>query len=207
MKIEPVITYRNIDKTAKIDNLIQEKISKLEMYCDYMNSCHVVIEKANEHPSSGSPYRVSIDITIPHNREIAVIESPDRGKQYPPLEAVIRDAFEAARRQIVSISTEQKGERKVHPEQNMGALVVKLFPEEGYGFIKAIDTGTEIYFHKNSVIDNDFDRLEVGVGVRYKETMGDMGPQATTVKIVDKQGSHQESDNTPSEAETPLGWD
>ena len=38
------------------------------------------------------------------------------------------------------------------------------------------------------------------------ETMGEMGPQATTVQIVDQQGSHQESEDSPSEAETPLGW-
>lgn len=206
MKIPPEITYRNLEKTEAIDNLVREKIAKLEQFCDYMNSCHVVVEKAHENPSSGSPYRVSIDITIPHSREIAVVENPDTGKQYPPLEAVIRDAFEAARRQIVSISTEQQGERKTHPEQRMDAVVTKLFPEGGYGFMKAIDTGKETYFHRNSVTNNDFDRIEVGTGVRYKEIEGEMGPQATTVQIVDKQSSHQESEDTPNEAETPLGW-
>ena len=206
MKIPPEITYRNLEKTEAIDNLVREKIAKLEQFCDYINSCHVVVEKAHENPSSGSPYRVSIDLTVPHSREIAVVENPDTGKQYPPLEAVIRDAFEAARRQIVSLSTEQQGERKSHPEQRMDAVVTKLFPEGGYGFIKAIDTGKEIYFHRNSVTNDDFERIEVGTGVRYKEIEGEMGPQATTVQIIDKQGSHQESADTPDEAETPLGW-
>jgi cold shock CspA family protein len=150
-----------------------------------MNSCRVVIEKDNDHPSSGSPYRVSIDITIPHGRELAVIESPAVGKQYPPLKTVIRDAFEAARRQLISITTEQKGERKMHPEQQVGAMVTKLFTEQGYGFIQEISTGKEIYFHRNSVTNDDFERLRVGSGVRYKETMGEMGPQATTVQLLD----------------------
>ena len=185
MKIKPEITYRHLDKTAKIHSLVEEKIAKLEQFCDYMNSCRVVIEKENDHPSSGSPYRVSIDITIPHSREIAVVESPDTGKQYPPLEAVIRDAFEAARRQLISITTEQKGERKVHPEQQVSAMVSKLFPEAGYGFLNDASTGREIYFHRNSVTNDDFDRLKVGSGVRFKETMGEMGPQATTVQLLD----------------------
>ena len=34
-----------------------------------------------------------------------------------------------------------------------------------------------------------------------------MGPQATTVKILDKQSSHRESENTPNAVEVPLGWD
>ena len=214
MKIPPEITYRNVEKTEAIDSLVKEKIAKLEQFCDYMNSCHVVIEQDNENPSSGSPYRVSIDITVPHSREIAVVKNPNEGKQYTPLEAVIRDAFEAARRQVSSLSKEQQGVRKTHPEQEVSAVVVKLFPEAEYGFIKAIDTGKEIYFHKNSVVD-DFDRIQVGTGVRYKETLGEMGPQATTVKILDKhritdkQSSDPEStaeSDVPSAVEKPLGW-
>lgn len=206
MKITPEITYRHLEKTAAIQNLVEEKIAKLEQFCDYMNSCRVVIEKDNDHPSSGSPYRVSIDITIPHGREIAVVQNPDRGKQYPPLEAVIRDAFEAARRQIVSISTEQQGERKAHPEQEVTAVVEKLFVEQGYGFIKDASTGKEIYFHRNSVTNNDFERLVIGAGVRYKETMGEMGPQATTVQLLDKRSGSGKTQDASDAAEAPLGW-
>ena len=206
MKITPEITYRHLEKTAAIHNLVEEKIAKLEQFCDYMNSCRVVIERDSKNPDSGSPYRVSIDITIPHSREIAVVESPDTGKQYTPLERVIRDAFEAARRQIVSISTEQQGKRKTHPEQEVSAVVEKLFSEEGYGFIREASTGREIYFHRNSVVHDDFDRLVVGAGVRYKETMGEMGPQATTVQLIDKRSGEGKSSDPADPAEAPSGW-
>ncbi|MGD1920290.1 MAG: cold shock domain-containing protein [Pleurocapsa sp.] len=208
MQIPPEITYRDIDKTEKIDSLIQEKIAKLEQFCDYINSCRVVLEKAHENPSSGSPYKVSIDITIPHGRELAVTHNPDKGKQYSPLETVIRDAFEAARRQLVSITTEQKGERKIHSEQEIRAIVTKLFVDQDYGFIKTVDTGREVYFHRNSVVNSNFDELSVGNGVRFKETEGEMGPQATTVMVLDQQSSSTvtEADSIPSAVEKPLGW-
>ncbi|MEM8827935.1 MAG: HPF/RaiA family ribosome-associated protein [Cyanobacteria bacterium P01_G01_bin.19] len=208
MQIPPEITYRNIEKTRSIDALVNEKIAKLEKFCDYINSCRIVLEKAHENPSSGSPYKVSIDITIPHGREIAVGQNPDKGKQYQPLEAVIGDAFEAARRQLVSITTEQKGERKVHPEQEISAVITKLFAEQDYGFIKTIDTGREVYFHRNSVINTDFDSLSVGNGVRFKEAEGEMGPQATTVMVLDRQNSSSktEAESTPAAVEKPLGW-
>ncbi len=206
MQIPPEITYRNLEKTDAIDALIREKIAKLEQFCDYINSCRVVVEKAHKHPDSGSPYKVSIDITIPHGREIAVSQNPDRGKQYPPLEAVIRDAFEAARRQVVALSTEQKGVRKVHLEQEISAVITKLFPEQGYGFLKAIDTGEEVYFHRNSVVNQDFAQLEVGNGVRFKQTQGEMGLQATTVQVIDQQSSASEDESVPESAEKPLGW-
>ncbi|MEL6580970.1 MAG: HPF/RaiA family ribosome-associated protein [Cyanobacteria bacterium J06621_12] len=206
MQITPEITYRNLEKTAAIHSLIEEKIAKLEQFCDYINSCRVVVEKAHDHPDSGSPHKVSIDITIPHGREIAVSQNPDQGKQYPPLETVIRDAFEAARRQVVGLSTEQKGERKMHYEQEISAIITKLFPEQGYGFLKAVDTGEEIYFHHNSVVNKDFSNLEIGNGVRFKETQGEMGLQATTVQVIDRQSSVASNNSVPNAAEKPLGW-
>ena len=208
MQITPEITYRDIEKTEKINSLVLEKIAKLEQFCDYINSCRVVLEKAHENPSSGSPYSVSIDITIPHGRELAVTHNPDKGKQYPSLEEVIRDAFEAARRQLVSITTEQKGDRKVHPEQEISAIITKLFADQNYGFIKTVDTGREVYFHSNSVVNSDFNKLSVGNGVRFKETEGEMGPQATTVMVLDQQSSsnNTEADTVPSAVEKPLGW-
>ena len=60
-------------------------------------------------------------------------------------------------------------------------------PEEGYGFLKTGD-GREIYFHRNSVLDDAFARLKPGARVAFSEEMGDKGPQASTVKLLGKQG-------------------
>ncbi len=82
----------------------------------------------------------------------------------------------------------QKGEAKRHPDQEMVATVVKLFKDQDYGILKTVE-GREIYFHRNSVVEDDFDRIELGTGVQYEKTLGNEGPQATTVRIVDKPGS------------------
>ncbi|MFP4007135.1 MAG: HPF/RaiA family ribosome-associated protein [Spirulinaceae cyanobacterium] len=188
MKVPPQITYRGVNKTDALENLVNEKIAKLEQFCDHINSCRVAIEKAQDHPSSGSPYRVRIDLTIAPSHELAVVKSPDQGKQYTDLEPMIRDAFDAARRQVIELNDRQQGHIKEHPQQEMVAVVSELFPEQDYGFIKTVDTGREIYFHRNSVLHNDFERIHVGTGVQFAETMGQMGPQATTVQIVNKPG-------------------
>ncbi|NJL77985.1 MAG: cold shock domain-containing protein [Richelia sp. RM2_1_2] len=62
----------------------------------------------------------------------------------------------------------------------MVAVVSKLFPEKDYGFIKTLDTGRGIYFHRNSVTHGDFERIEVSTGVQFSETPGEMGLQAST---------------------------
>lgn len=204
MQIAPEVTYRNVPKTDAVESLVQEKIGKLEQFCNYMNSCRVAVEKAHEHPNSGSPYRVRIDITVPPSHELVVSRNPGEGNQYDPLETVIRDAFEAARRQLVELVERQRDEIKEHPQQEMQAVVTKLFEKDGYGFLKEIETGREIYFHKNSVSHDDFDRLEVGTGVHFAEEDGQMGPQATTVQIVNKPGV--QLPKSDAEAEAPMGW-
>jgi cold shock CspA family protein len=65
------------------------------------------------------------------------------------------------------------------------ALVSKLFPEEGYGFLSTPD-GREIYFHRDSVLHEGFDYLKMGTEVTFVEAEGKEGPQASTVKPVGK---------------------
>jgi cold shock CspA family protein len=49
-----------------------------------------------------------------------------------------------------------------------------------------VDTQEEVYFHRNSVLHGEFDRLAIGMGVRYTAEVGEKGLQATSVQIVDK---------------------
>jgi cold shock CspA family protein/ribosome-associated translation inhibitor RaiA len=207
MKIPPEITYRNVEKTNAIDALVNEKIGKLEQVCNYLNSCHIVIEKVHDRPRSGSPYRVRIDMTVPPGHELVAESNPPDVNQYPPLEAVIRDAFQAATRQLRDLAEQQRESDKAKTNdsaEQTTALVIKLFPEQGYGFIKTLE-GEEVYFHRNSVLHDDFDRLGIGTGVHCVVELGEEGPQASTVKIVDKPGvSAGKAGQTI--VEPPLGW-
>lgn len=207
MKVAPEITYRNVEKTNALDKLVNEKVAKLEQVCNHISSCHIVIEKIHDRPRSGSPYRVRIDMTVPPGHELVAESNPADENQYAPVDAVIRDAFKAAVTQLTKLNKRQQESDKsqIHndPEETI-ALVTKLFRDQGYGFIRSLD-GQEIYFHSNSVLHNDFDRIEIGTGVRFEMEMGDEGPQATTVQIVDKPGARA-GKSEQTFIEPPLGW-
>jgi len=205
MQIPPEITYRNVEKTPAIDSLITEKIAKLEQVCDRISSCKIAIEKPHENPDSGSPFRVRIDLTVPPTQEVVAENSPTTGKQYEPIDAVIRDTFEAARRQLIELGDKQNNRVKEHPQQTTIAIVTKLFPEKGYGFFKTTDTGLEVYFHQNSVSNHDFASIEIGTGVQFVAEEGEKGLQATTVRIINKPGSTI-SPGQELEIERPLGF-
>ena len=207
MKVPPEITYRNVEKTNAIDNLVHEKIAKLENVCDRISSCHISIEKIHDRPRSGSPYRVRIDMTVPPGHELVAERNPAESNQYDTLDAVIRDAFNAARQQLVKLNQRQhESQRPQNQEQaeETTALVTKLFKDRGYGFLRTLE-GREIYFHRNSVLHHDFERLEIGTAVHFALEMGEEGPQASTVKIVDKPGVRAgKSEQTL--IEPPLEW-
>ena len=46
-----------------------------------------------------------------------------------------------------------------------------------------------MYFHRNSVLHDDFERLAVGTEVRFTPQDGDEGPQASSVQIIGKPGA------------------
>jgi cold shock CspA family protein len=77
-----------------------------------------------------------------------------------------------------------QGQTKMHEEAPIGT-VVKLEPIDGFGMLKTVD-GREIYFHRNSVLNDAFSKLQIGTRVMFAEEIGDKGPQASTVKLLGK---------------------
>ena len=60
--------------------------------------------------------------------------------------------------------------------------MASLFPEAGYGFIVSPD-GRNVYFHRNSVRDERFEDMQVGMEVVFTEEQGLRGPQASSVRL------------------------
>ncbi|MGD1865066.1 MAG: HPF/RaiA family ribosome-associated protein [Phormidesmis sp.] len=143
MRVPPEIAYRGVNKTPALETLIAERIEKLEQFYTQISSCHLAIEKVHDHPNSGSPYRVRIDITVPEDREIVVDKSPDQGIQYASLEAVIRDAFEAANRQLKSMNEQQHNHKHTHVPGKREILLDELEAEVAIKAPPADVTATE----------------------------------------------------------------
>jgi hypothetical protein len=54
-------------------------------------------------------------------------------------------------------------------------------------------------------LHDDFERIEIGTGVRFFATEGEKGLQASTVQIIDKPG-HSVGQAEESLITPPLGW-
>jgi len=176
MEIPLQITNRNIKLSDALESEIRKRADKLDKFYNRITRCKVVVESPPRHSHQGQRYNVQIVMTVP-GAELVVKRNP-----HEDLYVAIRDSFDAARRQLEDYSRRQRGEIKVHGEAPV-ALISALFVDKGYGFITTAEDH-EMYFHKNSLLNSDFNHLEVGMKVRYTEGKGEKGPQASTVTLI-----------------------
>jgi len=179
MQVPLEISARQIELDARLEADLRRRSAKLERHYDRITSCRIAVERPSNHHQEGGPFRVRLDITVPGSELVAKKEGGD-------LKAVIRDTFQAVERQVEELARRQRGEVKTQILPPEGQ-VVRIFPEEGFGFLTAPD-GREVYFHRNAVLDPGFERLAVGSQVRFAEEQGFEGPQATTVSLIGQGG-------------------
>lgn len=184
MQVPLQITFRNMESSEALESYIRERAAKLDGICENMVSCRVVVEAPRKHQRTGGLFHATIDITLP-KETIVINREPDLHKSYHDAHVVVRDVFDSAQRKLRDFVSRQKGEVKIHEEMPQGKIT-ELYPFEDYGRIISA-SGDDIYFHRNSLLNADFDTLELGDEVRYVEEMGDNGPQATSVRVVGKQ--------------------
>ncbi len=185
MQVPLQITFHDIDPSDAIEARIRERAAKLEEFYDRITSCRVVVEAPHRRNHKGRLYSVRIDLALP-GAEIVVNREPQLNHAHEDVYVALRDAFNAAQRRIQDYVRRRRGQVKAHEAPGHGR-VIRLFPQEGYGFIETAD-GREIYFHKNAVLNGAFDKLEVDSQVRVVEAVveGEKGPQASTVKLIGK---------------------
>lgn len=169
------ITFRGLPHSDALETRVREKADKLQDFHGRITSCRVVIEEQHRHKRQGKQFTVRIDIRVPGN-EIVIDRDHDED-----VYVALRDAFDAAARKLEDQGRVQRGDVKVHELPKRGK-VARVFPEEGYGFIRSAD-GTEYYFSRENVAGTLFDSLEAGAAVQFIEEMAGEGPQAKRVSL------------------------
>ncbi len=173
MQIPLQITMRDIPGSAAVEDHIREKAAKLELLYPHIMGCRVVVEMPHKHRHQGKLFNVRLDVTVPGG-ELVVNREVD-GDVY----VALRDAFDAAKRQIEDYGRIQRGDTKTHPPV-MHGKVTRLMTDAGYGFIETAD-GQELYFDFTSLAEGDYDKLEIGGEVHFLEDIGAEGLQAKRI--------------------------
>lgn len=180
MKLPLQITWRNIGQSDAVEAAIRDKAGKLDEFYEHIMSCRVIVEAPHTHHHKGNLFHICLDIKVP-DKEIVVRRGPAEHGAHEDIYVAIRDAFDAARRQLQDYARRRRGDVKEH-DVPRHARVIRKFPVQGYGFLETPDH-REIYFHRNALIDADFDTLDEGTEAYYIEEQGEHGPQAKQVTV------------------------
>ncbi|HZS85586.1 MAG TPA: HPF/RaiA family ribosome-associated protein [Stellaceae bacterium] len=173
------ISFTNMDASPAVEAEIRKHVEKLEKLYDRLTHCRVSVELQHRQHRTGNVFEVHIDLGVPGD-ELAVSREPHRAKQRyaaPDIRTSIRDAFKAAERRLKDFKQRQRGEVKPHDATFQGQVSQLA---DDHGFILTHE-GTQLYFHRNSVMDDSFAKLKLGDPVHFVEQIGDTGPLATKV--------------------------
>ena len=185
MTIPLKITLENMDPSPAVEANVRRRAQRLERFADRIVACEVVIEAPHRHHHKGKIYEVRVAISVP-GKDIHITRSPEANHAHEDVYVAIRDAFNAAARQLEDHVRRMRADVKTH-EVPVQGVVVRLFPDKKYGFIENAELG-EIYFHANSVPNSGFKKIRVGDQVRLSIAEGESphGLQASTVSPIGK---------------------
>ncbi len=175
------IMFHNMQTSPLIEADIRERVGKLERLYDRLVGCRVSVECQHRRHQTGNVYEVHIELRVPGD-DVVVSHEPHHARERftePNMGVALRAAFKTAERRLLDFKQRQRGDVKVH-EASFAGQVTQLYPDEDHGFLLTHE-GTQLYFHRNSLTQNDFDELAIGDRVHFIDTVGDTGPIASRV--------------------------
>src|ERR1700681_3360922 len=108
MQLPVKITYRGLDKSDKIDDLVMTYAARLEKFCDHINRCDVAIEQTNHTHHKGNPFRWRIDVTVAREHALVADEKQMDNGSHEPMTKVIHDAFKTMERELRRVVEKQR---------------------------------------------------------------------------------------------------
>jgi hypothetical protein len=185
------ITFKDMERSETVEALVRERVDKLERFHPAIVGCRIVVEVPYRAAGGGKqPLAIAVEVELPGRPMIVARSAGERQDAKGGYAALINRVFDAAQRQLHDMAEVQKAEIKQHENAGATGQVVRLFPEQGYGFIE-VRGSPDLYFARDVVTGGSFADLTVGtlVHVIQADTEGPMGPQASSVKLRDAQRS------------------
>ncbi len=178
------IAFHNMPPSAELEAMIRQHVDKLQIRFAHLTGCRVSVEALHKQHRTGNPFEVHIVLSVP-GRDLAVSREPHHPREnrsHPDAHAAVREAFRAAEAQLRSYKG-HLGEDTSGPSGSaVAARILLLEPGADHGYLQS-PTGTQLYFHRDSVTNGSFAELREGDPVHYVEEDGDAGPVATKVRL------------------------
>jgi len=112
MQIPLQVIFRDIPHSEFIKKRVYKKVEKFKKYTNRITFCRVIVEAPHRHHNKGKLYHVCIDLSLPGEKIVVARDTDDHSHE--DVYIAIRDAFEAARRQLKkSLRQKRESHRRV----------------------------------------------------------------------------------------------
>ena len=194
MQQPPEVTFTGLDHSDALEGYIRDKIAELERFHPRITSCRVAVSTPHRSPAGTyAPIAVAVEVDVPGHKLITVKDTERPDQPGGERTAMVNRLFQTVQRRLQAAAEKLRQDVKLHEGALDTGQVVRLFPEQNYGFVQ-VGTSTELYFTRNAVADDRFDDLEPGtlVQVTPATSEGPMGPQASSIRLLNARRSPEE---------------
>jgi len=192
MDVPLEIAFHNLESSTAVETRVRERVAKLEKLFPRLVACRVVVEAPHRQHQKGNIFRVRIEMSVPGD-DLVVSKEPNRAQERfadPDVYVVLKDAFDTAERMLKDYKGKQSGDVKTH-DTPMHGHIMRINPANDFGFLRSAE-GSQLWFHRNSVMNEELESFTEGDPVHYVEVIGETGPQASKVWRVSSEHQQQQ---------------
>ena len=183
MQIEPILSYHNLEVSPAIDDLVHRRIDMLERRDDRITGCEVTLEAPQKKKRHGRVFRVRLNLRLP-GPDVSISSEVAQGSAQDDLMLAVNRAFAAAEKALKKRKKPMAGIEVKHHPPVLHGVIEEFEPDLGHGWVRA-DDGRSVYFQRDSLTSDDWDRLSKGTRLRFREAEGDKGPFAVAVSLAE----------------------
>jgi ribosome-associated translation inhibitor RaiA len=107
------ITFRHMESSVAVETRVQELANHLGVFSDRIQTCRVVVDSPHRHHHQGKVFAVKVQLELPGEDVVVDMERPQRDG-HDDVYVVLRDAFDAAKRQLQQRMSSLRGDEKRH---------------------------------------------------------------------------------------------
>jgi hypothetical protein len=102
-----------METSPAVETRVRELANHLGVFSDRIQSCRVVVDSPHRHHHQGKVFNVKVQLGLPGEDVVVDMERPQRDG-HEDVYVVLRDAFDAAKRQLQQRMSSLRGDEKRH---------------------------------------------------------------------------------------------
>lgn len=179
MQRDPIITWRNVQRSDAVEAIIRKRIEAVEKFCPNAVGLRITLDSPQKQRHAARGFDVRLHLELP-GPDLNVARTVRQGHAADDIIRAVNATFSALEQRIKETRRVMTGQEVKHHPPILHGEIIELEPELGYGFVRA-DDGREVYFQKDGLVTDAWDDLAMGARLRFREQDGEKGPFAVDV--------------------------